>query len=117
MVIYLRDKKGIDYFEVEFYETSEDICKSEKRLKVKYTEVHASVYSNNCFKLILSKINDEKYINKFIEIFEFLEELRGWYYEVYLMKVNNPSFSEILEQFRGIMNNAAKELELYIVED
>lgn len=104
MVIYLRDRKGINYFEVEFYEEENNI------------ELHASVYSTNCFKLLLREKNED-YIKKFINSFEFLEELRGWYYEVYLQQNPNPTYTDVLDTLRKIMKEYAGQLDFWVVED
>ena len=105
MVIYLRDKNGINYYEVEFFKRD------------KHIELYASVYSTNCFKYILKKQEDKKYIDKFIKSFEFLEELRGWYYETYLQENKNATYSDVLSILRIMLGSYAHELGFYIVED
>lgn len=106
MVIYMRNPKTrTNYYEVEFYD------------KDKYIELHATVYSTNCFKLILEKYDDKEYINKFIEIFDFLEELRGWYYEIFLQQNRNITYSELLKVLRKMLGKYAEELGFCLVED
>jgi len=105
MIIYLRDKNDKNYYEVEFFQ------------KDKYIELYANVYSINCFKYILERQEDKKYIDKFIKSFEFLEELRGWYYETYLQENKNPTYSDVLAILRIMLSSYAHELGFCIVED
>lgn len=113
MVIYLRDKEGTNFYEVEFFVENETV----KDRKVEYIEVRPDVYATNCFELIINKYNDKDYLKKFIGIFSFLEELRGWYYESYLTEHSNPSYEDVLNILRAICKNAAEELDLCVVED
>lgn len=113
MVIYLRDEKGTNFFEVEFFTENEII----KDRKVEYIEVRPDVYATNCFELIINKYHDKEYLKKFMGIFSFLEDLRGWYYESYLTEHHDPSHDDVLKILRAICRNAAEELGFYVVED
>ena len=105
MVIYLRDKNKVNLFEVEIWENKEGI------------DISAHVYAENCFKHIVSKIDDKDYIERFIEKFGVLEELRGWYWERYRQSENPQDYASVLKELRKIIGFVAEEFKFCMVED
>ncbi len=105
MVIYLRDKNKVNLFEVEIWENKEGI------------DISAHVYAENCFKHIVSKIEDKKYVEGFIKEFGVLEELRGWYWEFYRQSKNPQDYSSVLKELRKMIGLVADEFKFCMVED
>lgn len=105
MIIYLRSKDNTNLFEVEIYQTN------------KVIEVQASIYSNHCFHYILNHSKSQKHIELFIEEFKTLEELRGWYFEIYRQSKEPQDIASVITKIRSMLKEVAGELDLVIVED
>jgi hypothetical protein len=105
MVIYLRNETNDNLFEVEFWEDGDKV------------EFLSRIYTINCFKHIAKNLDNKTYINAFIDIFEFLEKLDTWYYEIYINSGAPRKLSDILEMLRIRISDIASLLQLQIIED
>ena len=55
---------------------------------------------------------------EFIEMFDSLQELRGWLHETYIATINkNPTKQEIIREVKIILSNVAMRYNLIVVED
>ena len=111
MTLFLRDKKNRTIVDCDIY-----IKDSE------YVELSIVVCVDTYSRLLLdliTKNGEEKTINKFIQTFDELQELRGWLWESYFIDGdNNPSeYNIVLETIRKRFKEIADTYELYYVED
>lgn len=108
MTLFLRDNGNRDVAEVEIYEKTED--------GKKFTELSSVVSIGQFSALLLTKINDPILV-QMIDNFDFLQEIRGWYYESFLTEHKDATFDESLEQIRKFMQQMAKAYGLGYTED
>lgn len=110
MVLYLRDAKGNDLVDLEFWTKCED------GQKVHEIRVVVPIVPYSMFLIG----NKEKQAN-IIAAFGMLDELRGWLWEsYYATKRNNGSdedYTLILAHLRKVFNALAEDLNIRFVED
>lgn len=105
MILYLRDDNNTNLFEVEIYESNEGI------------EVKPHVYSNSCFHHIMKHSKFRNYIDQFIKEFKPLEELRGWYFEIYKQSKEPQDINSIITKLRIMLKDVADRLSIDLIED
>lgn len=105
MVIYLRDKNKENLFEVEIWENKEGI------------EVKPHIYFKNCAEHVLNNFTNLMYLRDFISEFDYLEELRGWYFEKYRQSKKPQDYASVLKELRTIIRLIAQKFDFYVVED
>lgn len=108
MVYFLRDSKRKNYFEVEFWNGKDGF------------DLSAHVYTLNCCKYLFKNRDNIELIGKWLGCLEFLEEFRGWFWEIYVQQENSyKSFDEdkARTDIKNKLIEIAKILELHIVED
>ena len=63
-------------------------------------------------------VHADNLIKEIINIFDSLQELRGWLHETYISTVNkNPTRQDIEKEVRNILENVATKYNLKIVTD
>lgn len=108
MIFFIRNKENRTIVDIECLVKSED--------GLQYVDVSCSVDISNYSKFLLDNISRKDDI---IEDFGFLDNIRGWFWEVYLMgNSNNPEDkSDIEKQIKDFVLDTAKKYELNFVVD
>lgn len=101
MTLYLRNKNGKTLVDIEIFEKDE------------YVELRSVVLIEQ-YSLLLLKETDKPQV---ITDFEFLSELRGWFWEKYCQTVENVVYSEVVKSVKEILSEFAKRYDLYVIED
>lgn len=104
MIIYIRTKNNVSLFEVEVYKNDQ-------------IEVVPHIYSNKCFIYLLKNCKNKSYVEKFITEFKPLEELRGWYHEIYVHSKEPQDLYSVINKLRDMLSDIAVKLDLDLVED
>jgi hypothetical protein len=116
MILFLRDKNNENLYEVEINKSKD------KRI----IDVHGSVNVEEVLWYVVEKTRngENALIVEFIKDFSFLDEIRGWYWEVY----NNNRFfhneEEVEKEYDDVVREIRKKLKaiapkysLSVVED
>jgi len=112
MTLFLRDKGNNTIVDIELYEKEGRIEISATVSILRYTVKLLELYKSN------SKDKREKAYS-FARTIDNLSEIRGWFYEVYLMHKENTveEFDNVLKEVRGFLKEVATEFDLCWVED
>lgn len=101
MVLFLRNQKRQNLVDIEIFQKDD------------YVELR-SVVLIEPYSLLLLKAEDKGQV---ITDFEFLSELRGWFWENYCEKVDKVVLSEVVKTVKQMLEEFAKRYELFVVED
>lgn len=101
MTLYLRNQKRQTLVDIEVYKSDGNI------------DISASVMIGPYSQLLLSAVDKQQVI----EDFEFLSELRGWFWESYCEKNDIVVFSEVEKKVKDILREIGDAYGLYVVED
>ena len=109
MIYYLMDENRKNYFEVEVYSNKE-----------KGFDLYPNVYSLNYCKHLLELQKNNLDTGIWLIALEFLEEFRGWFWEMYVPQENPYKTFDEDKARKDIKNKLieyAKMLGLFIIED
>lgn len=101
MVLYLRNEKRQNLVDIEIYQ------------KEDYVELRSVVIIEPYSQLLLKQENKEQVISDF----EFLSELRGWFWENYCEKVDKVILADVVKEVKKILSEIGSRYELFVVED
>lgn len=113
MILYIRNKKNETIVDVEL-----SIVPPEEKFNYPaYIELSSSVMVSPYSKLLLSLTEEDR--QQAIDIFDNIQELRGWLWESYFMgRKNDPEeYKTVLEELRGVLKGVCKKYNLCYVED
>ncbi len=103
MTIYLRNENNRTVVDMELWENKE----SGMDLRV---ATNLRTYS----EILLNNIERK---DEVIEDFNSIDEMRGWFHEVYMEMAESPNFKEAREEVEAKLFMAAKKYNLHIVTD
>ena len=101
MVLYLRNAKRQNLVDIEIFQ------------KEDYVELRSVVIIEPYSQLLLKQENKGQVISDF----EFLSELRGWFWESYCEKVDKVILADVIKEVKKILSEIGSRYELFVVED
>lgn len=108
MVIYIRNKKGDNIYEVELTENKDNTVRN----------IIGSINTKEFSNFLLErcdKSSNKKGIMEVIDDFNELSEIRGWYFENYIHK--SKDYDDVLAVVKSMLKSVASKYDLAIVED
>lgn len=112
MTFSLRTKDNIPLLDIEYWIENDNL------LEQNYLEISSSIYLKNYSQHLLSIVPDSR-LNRFINIFEELSEIRKWLWEDVFKGRHNTSeaYEEVLLQLREKLEHACKYTGTIVVRD
>ena len=105
MIIYLRDKKNRNVVDLDVYK------------KDGYIELGV-VVDIKAYSMMLLSLPEEQKANA-IDVFETVQELRGWLWEKQFGGRQNTDkeYDSVVEKLRSMLKEVSEQFDLYYVED
>lgn len=108
MTLFLRDKKNNTIVDLDCYIDTGDNNN-------KFIELQVVVDIQWYSKLLLDNLKRKEEI---IDIFSYIQELRGWLLEVYFKDNNDPDkYDDVMNELKGLFKEVAEKYDLLYVED
>jgi len=102
MIFFLRNKNNRTIVDLELYENKEGM------------DLHSGVIINTYSEFLLANL-DRK--DEIIKDFDDIDQLRGWFWEVYMELEPNPSLKDATDKVSRMLQDVAKKYDLYYVTD
>lgn len=109
MIFYIRNKENKTIIEIVLFKKKED--------GREFVEISSGINIPEYSELLLNNLNMKDYI---IEDFRFLDEIRGWMWEVYFMDGNNNNiddYDNVKKAISKYINDIANKYNLIVVVD